>query len=265
MKGVAVELGGIDGPSDFVDDRGDVLHVEGGDGELPGGDVDDLAVLEVDDVLGAAHQRGDVRGEDVFVFTYAEDQRRAFACGENFAGAILAEHGDAVGALDVAEGFADGVKKAALAGGRRGFLGVVVGDEIGQHLGIRFGVERVALGLEKFLNRRVVFNHAVVNEGDHAVAAQVRMGVGFGDAAVGGPTRVADAGGAAKAVLGRLLGESVDPPDPPHEFEPAILLDGDARGVIAAIFEALQAFEQDGGCLLTANVAYDSTHKFLPI
>ncbi len=127
---VAVELGGIDGPGDLIHNRGDILHVEGRDEELLGGDVDNFAVFQVNDVLRAADEGGDVGREDVFIITHAEDERGSFAGGDDLVGGVAAEHGDAVGALDVAKGLAHGVDEAALAGGGGGLLGVVVGDQV---------------------------------------------------------------------------------------------------------------------------------------
>jgi hypothetical protein len=59
--------------------------------------------------------------------------------------------GDAVGALDMAEGLADGFEEAVgvLCGG---LLLVMVGDQVAEHLGVGLGGEGVALGQEEFLD-----------------------------------------------------------------------------------------------------------------
>src|SRR4051812_18059744 len=49
---VQLRVGDI--PSNLVDDRGDILRVQRADGKILGGDVNELPVLEVDDVLRAA-------------------------------------------------------------------------------------------------------------------------------------------------------------------------------------------------------------------
>jgi len=41
--------------------------------------------------------------------------------------------------------------------------------------------------------------------------------------------------------------------------------DGKACGVVAAVFEALQAFEQDGDDVAFGNAGDDSTHGFFPL
>ena len=56
-------------------------------------------------------------------------------------------------------------------------------------------LEDDALGLELPLEGGVVLDDAVVDDGDGAVAAEVRVGVAVGGGAVRGPARVADADG----------------------------------------------------------------------
>jgi hypothetical protein len=89
--------------------------------------------------------------------------------------------------------------------------------------------ERVALFQEKLLNLRVVLDHAIVDEGDRAVAAHVRVGVGVGHAAMGGPAGVAHAIGALEAVLGDFLLEGGHAADLLCDGEFSALLHDDAR------------------------------------
>ena len=81
---------------------------------------------------------------------------------------------------------------------------------MGDHLGVGFGTEDVALRFEAILDGTVVFDDTVVDDSDGSlavptvlqqrgvpfVATKVRMGVGVGWGAVCGPTGVADADGA---------------------------------------------------------------------
>ena len=123
----------------------------------------------------------------------------------------------------------------------------LVFDEVGDDFGVGFGDEPVALGDEHLLQRQIVFDDAVVDDDQGSRAVAVGVGVLFGGAAVGGPAGVADAEG---AVYRRLLDDG---------FEVAELAggaakfkagwassDGDAGGVVAAVFEAAKAFN-DGG------------------
>ena len=87
-------------------------------------------------------------------------------------------------------------------GRRRGGTGVspvgrqLTGDELGDDLGIGVAVEADALAFELALERGVVFDDAVVDDGDLLAVAEVRMGVAVVGGAVRGPACVADAGAA---------------------------------------------------------------------
>ena len=67
------------------------------------------------------------------------------------------------------------------------------GDELGDDFGVGVAVEDDALGLQLPLEGGVVLDDAVMDDGDGAVAAEVRMGVAVVGRAVRGPARVADA------------------------------------------------------------------------
>ncbi len=99
------------------------------------------------------------------------------------------------------------------------------------------------------------------DEGAGAVA--VGVGVFFGGAAVGGPAGVADAVGALDGVLGQDVGEVAELAGGAAELERvAAAGDGDAGGVIAAVFEAGEAFHDDGDAGFGADVSDDSTHNY---
>ena len=65
-------------------------------------------------------------------------------------------------------------------------------NEVGNNLGVGFGHESVAFGDEGFLERKIVFDDAVVNDHDLAVTITVRMGVLFSGPAMSSPAGVAD-------------------------------------------------------------------------
>ena len=115
---------------------------------------------------------------------------------------------------------------------------------------------------ELFIEGEVVFDDAVVDDDEGAGAIAVRMGVLFRWTAVRGPASVADAEG---AVEGRVCDDCL---------EVAELAGGaaelkasgatgysDAGGVVAAVLEAAQAFNNDRDDGLGTNVTDDSTHE----
>ena len=69
-------------------------------------------------------------------------------------------------------------------------------DEVGDDLGVGFGLELVALGDEGLLELEIVLDDAVVDDDEGAGAVAVGVGILFRGPAVGGPAGVADAVGA---------------------------------------------------------------------
>jgi len=119
----------------------------------------------------------------------------------------------------------------------------------------------VAFGDEGVLEGEVVFDDAVVDDDEGAAAVAVGVGVFFGGAAVGGPAGVANAEGAVDGRVGddgfevaELAGGAAE------EQAFGASGDGDAGGVVAAVLEAAESFNDDGDYGLGANVTNDSTH-----
>ena len=124
--------------------------------------------------------------------------------------------------------------------------------------------ELVALGDELVLEGEVVFDDAVVDDDEGAGAVAVGVGVFFGGAAVGGPAGVADAEGAVDGACrrGRLRGCGACRGRGGARGGRALGAagDGDAGGVVAAVFEAAKAFNDDGDGRLGTDVTDDSAH-----
>ncbi len=115
---------------------------------------------------------------------------------------------------------------------------------------------------ELLLEREIVLDDAVVDHDDLAGAVAVRMGVLFGGTSVSGPARVADAVGAVHRLEADDLFEVAQLALGAADFEPfAVAGDRDARGVVSAILEPLEAIEDHGNHALFTDVSDDSTHK----
>ena len=71
---------------------------------------------------------------------------------------------------------------------------VVAGDQVGDHLGVGVGGELLALGLQALAQLGVVLDDPVEDDVDLAGAVVVGVRVLLGDAAVGRPAGVGDAG-----------------------------------------------------------------------
>ena len=119
------------------------------------------------------------------------------------------------------------------------------------------------LAVSSCFEGEVILDDAVVDDDEGAGAVAVGMGVLFGGTAVGGPAGVADAEGAGEGVVGDEGFEVAELAGGAAELHVAVggAGDGDAGGVIAAVFEAAQAFDDDGHGRIGANVSDDSTHE----
>jgi hypothetical protein len=135
-----------------------------------------------------------------------------------------------------------------------------MGEQVGDDLGIGFRGEAVALGLEFLAQLGMVFDDAVVHH-RHLLAAHVRVGVALGRHAVGGPAGMGDA---QVAVDGGFFHQLPQHGHLAHRADAADMAVGlahrQARRVIAAIFQALQALDQDGNDVALGDGADDATH-----
>ena len=170
--------------------------------------VDQVAFFEVDDLVGDAGQGHGVAGQKMLlaVLAHAQDQGRSGARTDQALRLVLAEHGNRVGALQLADGCLDGLKNVAV---------VEAVDQMGDHLGVGLAVKDIALGLQGGAQLVVVFDDAVVHQGHAAgfgrcpgVRAMAEMGMGVvdGRCAMRGPARVGNAQRALQMGGGHLLG-----------------------------------------------------------
>src|SRR5690242_20104320 len=89
----------------------------------------------------------------------------------------------------------------------------------------------------------------------------MRMRVRFGGRAVRRPAGVRDAGVPGELLPSDLRGEFGDAALRPHALQPMVA-DRDARGVVAAVLEPLQALDQDRNDVSLCGGAYDSAHGY---
>ena len=169
--------------------------------------------------------------------------------------------GAVAAALGFAQGFADGGGERAGIGVLFAALGEMLADQMGKDLGVGAGMEGVSGFEQFFFEAIVVFDNAVMDDGDFAGLVEVRMGIFVGRRPVGGPTGVADA---ERAVNGLPVNERdeafVDFAFFLADVEVGAVEDGEAGAVVAAVLEAAQAFEQDGAGGFFTYVANDAAH-----
>ena len=138
-------------------------------------------------------------------------------------------------------------------------------DEVDDDLGVGLGVEDVALLLEREPQLAEVLDDPVQHDRDLVlVAAGERMGVLLRDPAVGGPARVSEPGRGQRAVVLHDLLQVLEIADRAHVVEPLVLEHREAGRVIAAVFEALQAVDQERLRPARPDVSDDPAHGVPP-
>src|SRR6185369_4330563 len=133
-------------------------------------------------------------------------------------------------------------------------------DEMADDLRVGLGLEFMAGGREALLELQIILDDAVVHDDELLRAIGVRMGVLFRWAAVRGPAAVAEPDLAVHGRRRQQVGQLADLADAAAQLQPAAVQDGDARRVVAPVFEALEALEQDRRNLLAADVPDDAAH-----
>ncbi|EHM55865.1 hypothetical protein HMPREF9080_00374 [Cardiobacterium valvarum F0432] len=216
-------------------------------------DARTIVFLHGDEAAGDGQEGIDVGGGKVFADAEADDHRRTVAGGDDFAGTVGGEHSDGVGAAQTgSSGEHGGVQVVA----------VMAVDEVGDDFSVGVAVEGVAARAQLVADFLVVFDDAVVDDGD-AIAAHMRVGIPFAWHAVRRPAGVGNAARAAELLFLYFGDEARHFTDGAAALNAAIVIDGESCRVIAAIFEAFQAFEQDGGDVAFSNAGDDSAHGML--
>ncbi len=229
------------------------LLVVGGDEPGAGRrDLDDLAVLDQLHPRRLALERGDRRRQEHLTLAHADDERALQPRADEQVRVLLVDDNEREVALELLVDDADGVEQVAP---------VVALDEVRDHLGVRLRREDVALGLEALLQLAEVLDNPVQRDRDLApVAARERMRVLLGDLAVRRPARVADAGAGVGAVrLDRLL-QVVQVADRADVFEPTVFEQAHTGRVVAPVFEALEAGQNQRLRLPGTDVSDDPAH-----
>ena len=168
---------------------------------------------------------------------------------------VLGDHTERIGAFQTLHRFRHRLEEI------RFFVQAAV-DEMRDDFGVGARLEAVVARFEFVAQFFVVLDDAVVNQAD-AATGEMRMGVLHGRRAVGGPTRVGDAGGAVDRCVVQVLREFGDAANgaAAGDFRGAVGGDGDAGRIVAAVFEPLQALDQNGRNVAPGHCAHDAAHR----
>ena len=137
-------------------------------------------------------------------------------------------------------------------------------DEVSEHLGIRFAREMMTEPFKPLAQFGEVLDDAVVHHGDAPVARHVRMRVRLARAPVRCPAGMPDAARAREIEVPGRVGESIDLALAMEHLQLAVLLDGDAGGIVPAVLEALQAVDENVLNRTRSGIANDAAHGRVP-
>ncbi len=135
--------------------------------------------------------------------------------------------------------------------------------QVGDDFSVGFRGKLVAFFDQLLLQRQIVFDDAVVHHHDLSGAVTMRVSIFFSGTSVGGPARVADAVGAVERLEADGLFQVTQLALRSPHLDLALAVSGhsDPGGIIAAIFQLPEPFDDHGHHTLFAYISDDSTHK----
>ena len=220
-----------------------------------------VVILQVDRFLCVRDDGLRVTDEKILPLAETHRQWRAAPRADDDIGHVQVHGRDAVGADDLFERRAGGLQEPRL-GVLAARLVVDLPDEMGQDFGVRLGAELVP-GLQQLgPENLIVFDDPVVDQRQPPGLVEMRVRVLVRGTAVRGPASVGNADLPGGGMLFEQVGEHLDAPGALADFELAAVNGGEARRVVAAIFQPPQPVQQDGGRRCLADVADDSAHRW---
>ena len=230
-------LRGIAAPLSLVNFALHGLAVGAEDIDAVARDLRDVALFEINKALRHRQQRRHAARDEVLADAEADDERARDAADHETLRVLRIDDQQRKRTGKPGNRFLHRLRQT------ESLLQVVI-HEMRRNLGIGFRYELVAFRLEFLLDLLVVFDDAVMNNGD-TIAGQVRVGVCFRYATVGRPARMGHADQAAQRIRFELLLELDDfahrlgKPD-----RPVALQDCDTRRVVATILEAPETLDE---------------------
>ncbi len=122
----------IQRPFNLLDIWRDSDFIDGGDFEIIGGNVRNLALLQVDHLTGMPDESGNIRGHKIFSMTASDNQRRPRTRDHNFAWMISRDNRNPVSALDEYKGCPHSLEQVTF---------IILLDQVRQDFCIGFGTE----------------------------------------------------------------------------------------------------------------------------
>ena len=243
--GFGVKVHVLDVAGHFV-----AVHVH--DGVSAPLDFHHVVVVQVHHLLGVVDDGGHVAGQEKFTFVPDTENQGAPSAGANQGvGFVAAYHRKAKCAFDKGKGLEDSLFQVAV---------VVLGNQVGHHFGIRFGLEGDAF-FDKFrLEARVVFDNAVVDDGNFPVKTHVGVGILFGRGTVGGPAGVGDTDVSLDGSFLELGFQGADFTGSTDGLDFPVVDKGYPRAVVATIFQLFKAAHENRKSFILTDIGDYSAH-----
>ena len=198
------------------------------------------------------HDRRLIGGDKEFAVANAQDDRRTVAGCHQRSGLILADHRNAIGAIDVAQGCGHCFLEIAF---------VERADQVRQHFGVGFRLEHRASGKQCLPQVGCVLDDAVVNQRDPSRHVGMRVRVGRGRRTMRGPPGVPNTEVPLRClVFTEFTGQHAELAGSLSHRESTAVDNGNTRGVVAAVFHAPESFHQDRGRFPRSYVSHNATH-----
>ena len=226
---------------------------------------DDFMVRQIGDLVGVAHERTGIAGQEELFPSHADHERAPQAGPHNRVRKVAEKDRQAISPLEHGQRLFKGRQANALVDVspfEPRLLVEVVGDQVGDRLGVGPRPEDVTQLLQLVPQDGVVFDDAVVHQHHFAVAADVRVRIEIGRGPVRGPSSVPDADrsgewGRFQRGRHRLHASRFFP-----DTDPSPLRNGDPGTVVAAIFQPVQTLQKELLRRPIADIAHDPAHGF---
>ena len=217
-------------------------------------DLSDIALFQVHETVSDLTQGQLVGGEEVLAQAQTDHQWAATARGDQTIRLLRIDHRQTVSAMQFLHRSLEGGRKVRL------FL-ELVRQQMGDDLGVGVRAERITQGFQLFAQGLVVLDDAVVHHRD--VTGKMRVGVAFARRAMGRPTGVGNTETAGQRVFGQRSFQLADLARTAHALQGFVVgVNRHTGAVVAAVFEALQAFEEDGGDITFSYSSDNATHGY---
>ena len=166
------------------------------------GDFCEVTLLEINKTLGYRQQGRHAARHKVLADAKTDNEGARNAADHDALRILGIEYQKCIRAFEPLHGQAHRLHKVVA-------IFQIIVNEMRSNFGVGLRFELVTLGQHLFFDGLKVFDDAVVDDGD-AITGQMRVGVGFGDTTVGGPTRMGNPKMSAKGFLSEFFLELRD-------------------------------------------------------